>query len=288
MGTLLATRMKNRRKALKLSQKELAEGICQQAQISRLENGEYTPGSELLHDLAKKLKVSMDYFFDEDMLGESIELLEFKKIAKTFITQRKYDSLNYVYQLEQKTWHRLSLSDKIYMDWIGSLVDFYHYDRREEAIVTLERLLHSLNEVDLNYLQISNTLFNFYYDTKKIDRFDAIKEKLTIQIERLNIVTIEELELFVKFNYNLSRYLWLQNEVEEAAKQIIATIKSCQHYKTTYLLGDLFLLLGNVSMNFSDTLTVKEYFENAQFIYSKLDENKEMAITVEHYIAENF
>ncbi|WP_156008109.1 helix-turn-helix domain-containing protein, partial [Streptococcus ruminantium] len=70
MGTLLATRIKSRRKELKLSQKELAEGICKQGQISRLENGEYTPGSELLHQLAKKLKVSMDYFFDEQVSNE--------------------------------------------------------------------------------------------------------------------------------------------------------------------------------------------------------------------------
>ena len=37
MGTLLATRLKNRRKELKMSQRELAEGICKQGQISRLD-----------------------------------------------------------------------------------------------------------------------------------------------------------------------------------------------------------------------------------------------------------
>ena len=34
MSMLLATRLKNKRKELKLSQKELAEGICEQGQIS--------------------------------------------------------------------------------------------------------------------------------------------------------------------------------------------------------------------------------------------------------------
>ena len=48
---------------MKFSQKELAEGICKQGQISRLENGEYTPGSDVLYKLSKKLNVSMDYFF---------------------------------------------------------------------------------------------------------------------------------------------------------------------------------------------------------------------------------
>lgn len=62
VGTLLATRLKNRRKELKMSQRELAEGICKQGQISRLENGEFTPGADFLYALSKKLKVSIDYF----------------------------------------------------------------------------------------------------------------------------------------------------------------------------------------------------------------------------------
>ena len=52
MGTLLATRLKNRRKELKMSQRELAEGICKQGQISRLENGEFTPGADFLGSLS--------------------------------------------------------------------------------------------------------------------------------------------------------------------------------------------------------------------------------------------
>ncbi|MDO4667013.1 MAG: helix-turn-helix transcriptional regulator [Streptococcus sp.] len=288
MGTLLATRIKNRRKELKLSQKELADGICKQGQISRLENGDYTPGSELLHQLAKKLSVSMDYFFDEQISNESIELVSFKKIAKNFVTHRDYESLNYIYELEKEKSHRLSLSDKIYLEWIGSLVDFYFHDRREEAIVKLEKNLQSLNKADTNYLQISNTLFNFYYETGNIARFDVIKEGLNNEIKQLSLDTIEELELSIKFNYNLSRYLWLQKDIDHAIKQTTGTIKLCQEYHTTYLLADLFLLLGNISKNFSDKAVVKTYFEMAHFLYKNLDENKEMALTIEHYIGDNF
>ncbi|MTV96995.1 helix-turn-helix domain-containing protein, partial [Streptococcus pneumoniae] len=97
MGTLLATRLKNRRKELKMSQRELAEGICKQGQISRLESGEFTPGADFLHALAKKLKVSMDYFFDEQVVEKVEELSEFKKLAQTFITNRNYESLKYIY-----------------------------------------------------------------------------------------------------------------------------------------------------------------------------------------------
>ncbi|MCK3935717.1 helix-turn-helix transcriptional regulator [Streptococcus suis] len=288
MGSLLATRIKSRRKELKLSQKELAEGICKQGQISRLENGEYTPGSELLHQLAKKLSVSMDYFFDEQILNESTELIEFKKIAKTFITQRNYESLKYIYDLEKEKSHRLSLSDKIYLEWIASLVDFYVCDRRERAIERLEKALKSTHKADINHLQISNTLFNFYHDTDNLARFDMMKEELASHLQQLTLNTIEELELSIKFNYNLSRYFWLHNNMEAAIKQVTATIKLCQEYRTTYLLADSFLLLGNLSQNFSEKTTIKTYFETAHFLYKQIEDNTEKALAVEHYISEKF
>ncbi|WP_155964666.1 helix-turn-helix domain-containing protein [Streptococcus ruminantium] len=288
MGSLLATRIKSRRKELKLSQKELAEGICKQGQISRLENGEYTPGSEVLHQLAKKLNVSMDYFFDEQILNESTELIEFKKIAKTFIIQRNYESLKYIYELEKGKSHRLSLSDKIYLEWIASLVDFYVSDRRESAIERLEKALKSTHKTDINYLQISNTLFNFYHDTDNLARFDMMKEELAAHLQQLTLNTIEELELTIKFNYNLGRYFWLRKNMEAAIKQLTATIKLCQEYRTTYLLADSFLLLGNLSQNFSERTTVKTYFETAYFLYKQIEDNTEKALAVEYYISDKF
>ena len=284
MGTLLATRLKNRRKELKLSQRELAEGICKQGQISRLESGEFTPGADFLHALAKKLKVSMDYFFDDQIVGEVDELAEFKKLAHTFIINRNYESLKYIYELENVKSHRLSLADKFYMEWIKSLIDFYFYGQQEEAVERLEKVLSQLSISDMNYLQISNTLFNFYYDIGDLTRFDEIRKTLEYQVNQLNLNTLEELELFINFNYNVCRYLWLQNNIEEAITKITATIKQCQAYRTTYLLADLYLLMGNVSKDFSSKISVKEYFETAHFLY-KLDENMSMALKVEHYIA---
>lgn len=285
MGTLLATRLKNRRKELKMSQRELAEGICKQGQISRLENGEFTPGADFLYALSKKLKVGIDYFFNEQIVEEIDELSEFKKLAQTFITNRNYESLKYIYELESVKVHRLSLVDKFYMEWIKSLIDFYFYGKQEEAVSRLEKLLSQLSVSDLNYLQVSNTLFNFYYDIEDLESFNEIREKLEYQVNQLQLNTIEELNLSIKFNYNVCRYLWLQNNTEEVITKITDTIKQCKTYRTTYLLADLYLLMGNVSKNFSSKVAVKEYFETAYFLY-KLDGNMSMALKIEHYIAD--
>ncbi|MEZ7626341.1 helix-turn-helix domain-containing protein [Streptococcus sp. 27098_8_148] len=283
MRTLLATRLKNRRKELKMSQRELAEGICKQGQISRLENGDYTPGADFLYALAQKLKVSMDYFFEEQVEQKTDELSEFKKLAHIFILNRNYESLKYIFELEKIKSHRLSLSDKLYLEWIKSLIDFYFYGKKNEAVIKLEEVLEQTSLYDLNYLQVSNTLFNFYYEVGSLERFNEIKDKLEERVSQLSLNTVEELELYIKFNYNICRYLWLQKDIEEAITRITTTIKKCKDYRTTYLLADLYLLMGNISEIISSKDIAVENYELARFLY-KLDENIPMMLKVEHYI----
>lgn len=285
LGILLASRLKERRKALKLSQKELAEGVCKQGQISRIENGEYTPGSELLYALSRKLRVSMDYFFDEQVQDEKNELENFRLVAENFISQRDYSSLKYLYNLESKSSSHLSLSDKMYLEWIQTLVLFYCDDNKLEAVSKLEKLLKERNISEINYLRFSNTLFNFYYDIDNLNQFNEIRDNLEKRVNNLIIHTIEELELSIKFNYNISRYLWLQNNVEDALNKISETIRICKRYRSNYLLADLYLLLGNASASFSNIDEVRDYYTKAKFLYN-LDGNQEMSLKVEHYLAE--
>ncbi|WP_270281611.1 helix-turn-helix domain-containing protein [Streptococcus salivarius] len=285
MGILLASRLKERRKALKISQKELAEGICKQGQISRIENGEYTPGSELLYALSRKLRVSMDYFFDEQVQDEKNELENFRLVAENFISQRDYSSLKYLYNLESKSSSHLSLSDKMYLEWIQTLVLFYCDDNKLEAVSKLEKLLKERNISEINYLRFSNTLFNFYYDIDNLNQFNEIRDNLEKRVDNLIIHTIEELELSIKFNYNISRYLWLQNNVEDALNKISETIRLCKRYRSNYLLADLYLLLGNASASFGNIDEVRDYYTKAKFLYN-LDGNQEMSLKVEHYLAE--
>ncbi|WP_195520107.1 helix-turn-helix domain-containing protein [Streptococcus salivarius] len=285
MGILLASRLKERRKALKMSQKELAEGICKQGQISRIENGEYTPGSELLYALSRKLRVSMDYFFDEQVQDEKNELENFRLVAENFISQRDYPSLKYLYNLESKSSSHLSLSDKMYLEWIQTLVLFYCDNNKLEAVSKLEKLIKEKNISEINYLRFSNTLFNFYYDIDDLNQFNEIRDNLEKRVNNLIIHTIEELELSIKFNYNISRYLWLQNNVEDALNKISETIRICKRYRSNYLLADLYLLLGNASASFGNIDEVRDYYTKAKFLYN-LDGNQEMSLKVEHYLAE--
>lgn len=52
-----AEKFRSKRKEFGFSQAELAEGICEQSQISKIERGNYMPAADLLYKLARRLQV---------------------------------------------------------------------------------------------------------------------------------------------------------------------------------------------------------------------------------------
>ena len=171
---LLATRLKNKRKELKLSQKELAKGICEQGQISRMEQGKYSPGSELLFQLSKRLKVSMNYFFEETEVSSLENIDKFKELSKKFLDEREYESLHYIYELEKSKRARLSAKDQIYLDWIDTLVQFHLSESSNRGSCEIGKNTVVSEKSDFYYLQLGNTLANFYFDMGQEDTYQEL------------------------------------------------------------------------------------------------------------------
>lgn len=288
MGKLLATRMRSRRKELKLSQTELAEGICEQTQISRIERDiEYSPGAELVYALAKRLQVPMDYFFEQDSQIESDFLAPFRSLSKKLLDQRDYESLNYIYHTEAKRTTTLPLSDQLYLQWIEAIVLFHFNNNESEAMQKLENLLLKYNEYDWEYLNIANTLLNFYFISDHHSRFTELYQHMQKLFKHVTCQTIDELEILIKCRYNFCRFLWLTKKTEQAMNEIFDTIAICLAKNSLYCLADLYCLLGNVSEDFATKDVVLQCFITAQHIY-QIEKNGKMALALERYICENF
>ena len=55
------------RRSLGLTQKELCKNICDQSMLSKIEKGETFPSANILYQLSVRLKVSMEYFFNNQL-----------------------------------------------------------------------------------------------------------------------------------------------------------------------------------------------------------------------------
>ena len=85
------------RKKHNLTQKDLANGICSQAEISKIESGTHSPTVDLLFALSRRLQVPITVFLDHTEQQNSIRIIDdalltkFQKsrICKQFINETK-------------------------------------------------------------------------------------------------------------------------------------------------------------------------------------------------------
>lgn len=286
MSNLLATRFKNRRIELNLSQAEVAEGICKQGRISMIEKGNYSPGSELLYQLSKKLDVTLDYFFNEDIVVETTNLEKFKDVVQKMLIQRDYIGLKYVYEFEKEKKQKLSVQDQMYLKWIETMILFYTDKEEKKAIKIISELIKKVSQKDMLYLRLNNTLLNFYVDSNDSESYVSRYTVFSKEIEHLSISNFEEIELLIMIKYNFCRYLCVQND-SGALNEVLETIELCKKFKTITCLADLSCLLGHLGENFMDEERIKKYYKRALMLY-EFEGNEKEGLSLEKYILNKF
>lgn len=105
------------RQKMGLSQKELASGICNQAQISNIEKNNYTPSAMLLNQISTKLGVDMNYFFEMQESYKIEYISNSKKYIRQLVRNRDYENL-YFTILSEKNIHTIKRK-KIYNLFCG-------------------------------------------------------------------------------------------------------------------------------------------------------------------------
>lgn len=286
MNTLLAKKFKNRRLTLNMSQYELAKGICTQARISKIEKGNYSPGAELLYKLSQKMGVCVEYFFDST-IEETTGLGEFREISRKLIDHREYDYLKYIYDLEVNNNIKLSLNDELYLSWVESIILFFKENKKEQAINNIIFIINNINESEELYLPAFNTLLVFLFESNNIEEYRLKYIELNNKLKNMNIKNIDSIQVIIRLKYNYCRFLWLSKDIDKAIEEIVTTIEFCKKNKISYLLADLYCLLGNSTEDFKPKEEVKKYYEKALFLFRE-DNNYNLELQIEKYIKDNF
>ncbi|MFD1472114.1 helix-turn-helix transcriptional regulator [Companilactobacillus mishanensis] len=121
MKNSLGTTIRNVRVNKKMSQKNLADGICAQSMLSAIENDKYTPNAKLLIELCNRLslsltEISLSQNFDIssiDKFNDTVEKLcnahEYKQLHEFLLQDSVIDNLKSDTQL-QAYYYYLSIS----------------------------------------------------------------------------------------------------------------------------------------------------------------------------------
>ncbi|HFU4473664.1 TPA: helix-turn-helix domain-containing protein, partial [Streptococcus suis] len=273
-----------KRKELGLSQKTLAEGICEQSQISKIERGHFMPSADLLFKLSQRLEVPLDYFFNEQIEVKS-NLSNFKHLSARLLDDRNYDDLEYLYKIELERSTFLTLEDRMYLEWIKTIIDFYQYDRKHEAISYLENILSKISSNTLIYLKVLNTLSNFYSLVGREEDYEANYSHLIELYQTKNLDHQEFLFGYIRVRYNYAHYLVSKEKYNEAMQEALETIELCKERQTSYQLAPLLVLVGNCGTQFLGKEQVKNYYIEAREL-CKIYNNPLMLMKIENYLKE--
>ncbi|MBF0786905.1 MULTISPECIES: helix-turn-helix domain-containing protein [unclassified Streptococcus] len=282
---IIAEKLKFKRKELKLTQQELAEGICEQSQVSKIERKIFIPGADLLFKLSQRLGVTVDYFFNENF-SETSSLIDFKRISQRLLEDRNYVDLEYFYHLEIEKNSYLTEYDKAYLVWIHSLILFYRNNNQDKAIAQLEAAITKLNNQSELFLLSLNTLSNFYSLLGKDEKYEQNYRRLLHIYENTDFDNQKNLFVYIKVQYNYAHYLHsVKNRNMEAIEIALETIEYCKKHRTVYQLAPLLTILGNAGQHIMDKNEIKNYYIEAREL-CKIFDNKLMYIKINDYINE--
>ena len=273
MNYPIATKLKQIRKKRGLSQAELAKGICTQAMISNFEKGESVPTSIILFELAKKLHVDINYFFNNEgnsSTANSTTSEDFNKVKEIIEKLRKlrdYESLGYIVTSElNKNIDFDCALDKQYLLWHKGICDYYSKNDLDYALQTLFQAWNLIGSDDINpnqQLSIVNAIAMLYFQEK------MYKESLHWYTENLHLLEDKNLtpQVKIKVYYGLARSFSYLENYADALSYAKKAFDLCIAFESLYLLGDILFLLGRISLLQKNYLLSEQYLNYSKTIF---------------------
>lgn len=211
----LGTEIKRNRKLKNLTQKQLALGICNQSEISRIEAGDFFPNIDLLYLIANRLQIPITYFFEVLAHEEAEERKIIKRTVGTLSMAKNYfELLRYVESiLKAKVTHHPETEK--FLLWQKYVAEYYTKKIGADYCLTELLLLLRKKTEGMDFLldlQIKNSIANILGENSRFD------ESLKIYKEILNedLVSKEADKLKLKAFYNYGKLLFLRKNFESA------------------------------------------------------------------------
>lgn len=228
--TLGAT-IKKKRSTLGLTQKQLAEGICTQSQISKIEKDEVVPLANLLYDISKRLNTSIDVLMG-DMSINSNEITIQKQIHKLLL-QRNYNEISvFIKTIDKSNW---SYQGEVFLEWIEIIINI-----KLKSEIAINKLL-SLYETNINFIDNelkANILNSIGIAYKQEKNYEQAKEYFLLAKSTLTQDVFNE-DLKLKILYNLSNILFELKEWKNLYENCLEAINLSYEFNSMIVLPEL-------------------------------------------------
>ncbi|MBM7703106.1 helix-turn-helix domain-containing protein [Metabacillus iocasae] len=252
-----------------LSQQELANGICSQAQISKLEKGSEFPYSNTLYEISKRLGVDMNYFF-ENMNTPRLDYVdEVKGLIRRYVRQRDYESVAFMIEKEKTSPLFQSASNKQFLIWHEGICTYHLTKDKQKAIEILKEAIQltrqGQNFYKENEIEILSSIAIIYDSENEYDEAIISFKKALQHLSQLP--QIKDHHIKVRILYGVSRTYGRSCNYQEAIQFALKGVKQCISNESMYLLGELYYMVGYSMAQLRREKEAVEYLNKAILIF---------------------
>ncbi|MGD6842866.1 helix-turn-helix domain-containing protein [Bacillus infantis] len=292
-GNNLGKKIKDLRVSRGLKQSELSEGICTQAQISKIERGDIIPLSSTLYLIARRLGVDISYFFGMNGIASN-EYVE--DVMEQLYAARKeldYDALRRIVSVEEKNPQVLENSEyHQVLLWNKGIYTFYLENDFEKSISILQEAI-DLTHINASIwteseLEIFISMGLLHYDIEQYQECYDCLEESTLIIN--DLPQLQNKDLKTKVLYNQARCLWSLQKYNKAIECCHKAIDWCVKENRLRFLAQIYIYVSEsyeglreysqaiyyFEMSLSNFKAQKDY-RYVSYIEGKIEEMKELA-----------
>lgn len=290
--------IKKRREEMRLSQDEIAEGICSVPTLSRIENGSRLPTPSNFSVIMQRLGYS-ESFIDNYANEAEFEMHEIKFLIRDSYIMNEYDeSKRYLREFERRIEEHNPIDDQFIL--LYNTLLRHKKDTIQERLKLFEKALRMtypnygkdkrFHVLSFEEILILNNIANCYSDMgdrkKAIEIYYGIKEYYDTKI--INIEEVMRTKPMIM--YNLAKALILEKRLNEAMGICDLNIEASIRYKrSAYLPNTLYLkAYAYVEQNSEGDIDLaKKYIADAYYAAFALH-NQEILNCCREFIKECF
>ncbi|MGM0841744.1 MAG: tetratricopeptide repeat protein [Bacillota bacterium] len=245
--SVIGNKIKQLRKTVGLTQGELAEGVCTQALISRIEKGDVYPSATSLYQISQKLGVDINFFFEIATIPRLDYVKEVERQLGKLRRARQFEEMIEIVNVEEKNqvfishqnnfqlllWHKGIYQFEVENDVITAL------ETLQTAFALTRNLKKALSEREME-IQLTIGAIQFKENNLKeaLESYNKVKQSLRIEGE------VQNKSIKTRLLYNIARVLSRLSKFEESIECCQEAIRWCIETEYLHLLAELHYQIG--------------------------------------------
>ncbi|AOH57149.1 XRE family transcriptional regulator [Peribacillus muralis] len=270
-------KIKELRKQIGLSQEELSEGICTQAQISKIEKGDVYPYATTLYLISKRLGVDVNYFFDIGMTPRLDYVQEVSHQLKIARRTMNYQEMKEIVRTEEKNpLFTQNKQNHQLLIWHKGIYEYMMNKNLDKAIQYLEEAIALSDLTDKVYsereIEYLISMGVIYFEEKLYEKARYIDNLALTHLNHLPFLNDKTIK--TRLFYNSARVSTRLEDYNASIAYCKEAIKWCLQEDHLYLLGELHYHLGYNYELQTDYKNAKKCMERARLIFDLQKEKR--------------